>query len=155
MKARNKVLAILFAAVLTASFAACGGQPSGGADTGSASASSGQGEETDTAATPDLSNPSIVVEYGDDKGIEELGSKAQNFEIEEGTVVKISGYLSTNFSNPSIMEERDGGGIGITMYVDGDWEMPEDKTDIEAVGVFKKGQYTMEFHVDPENITLL
>ncbi|MBQ9030397.1 MAG: hypothetical protein IJ106_02930 [Parasporobacterium sp.] len=109
--------------------------------------------ETEGNAAEGGLTPSIVIEFGDAEAISDLAKKAQNFEVEEGTVAQISGVLSTDLSNPSVQEE-DGEGkyVGLTMFVDGDWEKLPNKTEIDVTGTFVKGQYYMEFHVDPENI---
>lgn len=111
-------------------------------------------EETEAAAAADGLTPSITIEYGDYDGIVDLAKKAQNFEVEEGTVVQISGILSTSGSNPSIMEQGESDKKGITMYLDGDWEKAADGADIDVIGTFVKGQFFMELHVDPANITV-
>jgi len=111
-------------------------------------------EETEAAAAADGLTPSITIEYGDYDGIVDLAKKAQNFEVEEGTVVQISGILSTSGSNPSIMEQGESDKKGITMYLDGDWEKGADGADIDVIGTFVKGQFFMELHVDPANITV-
>ena len=75
--------------------------------------------------------------------------------IEEGTVARIDGRIPTTFSNPTVGEDNDEGTFhGIQMYIDGDWEVPADKTNLEVTGTFVKGTYYMEFHVQPENITV-
>ena len=110
--------------------------------------------ETQAQASGDLT-PSITIEYGDIEAIEALAKDAQNFKVEEGTVVQISGVISTDFSNPSIQESDGNGGYkGITMFVDGEWEKPANHTDIDVIGTFVKGTSFMEFHVSPENITV-
>ena len=97
----------------------------------------------------------VVIEYGDADSIEALAKQAQNFEIKEGTVASISGIFSKGVSTPAVQEEKeDGTYVGISMMVDGEWQMPEDKIDIEVTGEFVKGQYYMEFHVLPENIVV-
>ncbi len=111
-------------------------------------------EETEAAAAADGLTPSITIEYGDYDGIVDLAKKAQNFEVEEGTVVQISGILSTSGSNPSVMEQGESDKKGITMYLDGDWEKAADGADIDVIGTFVKGQFFMELHVDPANITV-
>lgn len=110
--------------------------------------------ETEAAAAADGLTPSITIEYGDYDGIVDLAKKAQNFEVEEGTVVQISGILSTSGSNPSVMEQGESDKKGITMYLDGDWEKAADGADIDVIGTFVKGQFFMELHVDPANITV-
>ena len=114
--------------------------------------------ETEAAAPADgadLSNPGITIEYGDAAAIEDLAKKAQNFEVAEGTVAQISGIFNSGISTPSIQEQKsESEAVGINMYVDGDWEKPADGTNIDVVGTFVKGQYFMEFHVTPDNITV-
>ena len=156
MKKTGKMTATILAGVLTIALAACGGGGSAQTTTESSSSASSAASSAEAAgaAEADLSNPSITIELADADAITELGDKAQSFEIEEGTVVKIHGLLSTGLSNPSIVEETDGGRIGVVMILDGDWDMPADGTEIEAVGVYQKGQYSMEYHVDPANITV-
>lgn len=111
-------------------------------------------EETEAAAAAGDLTPSITIAYGDYDGIVDLAKKAQNFEVEEGTVVQISGILSTSGSNPSVMEQGESDKKGITMYLDGDWEKAADGTDIDVIGTFVKGNFFMELHVDPANITV-
>lgn len=76
--------------------------------------------------------------------------------LDEGDTARIEGTLSFNGSAPpSIMEEvSDGKNVGISMYVDGNWDAPEDGSHIEASGYFVKRDYFMEFHVSPENIVV-
>ena len=90
-----------------------------------------------------------------DPRIEALAKDAQNMKVEEGTVVQISGILSTDMSTPSIMEDNgEGTKKGLSMYVDGDWEAPANGSDIDIIGTFVKGSFNMELHVLPENITV-
>lgn len=163
----KKMLSILLAILLMASLAACGSGGSGSsaanntaADSSDSSAGTEIATETETSETEettevDLSSPDIIIEYGDADAIDDLASKAQNFEIAEGTVVKISGVFSTGVSTPAIQEPKgDGEYVGLSLYVDGDWEAPEDRSDIEVTGYFVAGDYFMQFHVSPENITV-
>lgn len=184
MKKINIIIAVLCIAVMAVALSACGGddkkpadgttaavetQATGNNETEAASeavteaASEAVSEAVSEVASEaaseeavdvDYSNPSIIIEYGDAAAIEDLAKQAQNFDIEEGTVVQISGVFSSGISTPSITEATDSGYIGVNMYVDGEWEAPADKSDIDVVGVFQKGSFNMEFHVLPENITV-
>ncbi|MGP1377057.1 MAG: hypothetical protein ACTTKS_05810 [Bulleidia sp.] len=101
----------------------------------------------------DYSSPSIVIEFGDVDAITDLASKAQSFAVEEGTIAKITGLYSKGGSHPSIDQDAgDGKYEGLVMFVEGDYDEPEDMTKVEVTGVFLKGQYYMEFHVPAENI---
>ena len=124
------------------------------AETEEATEAPAETEEAAAAAGGDLT-PSIVIEAGDYDAIVDLAQKAQNFGVDEGTVAQIAGTFSTGISNPSIMEpDADGNLKGLTMFVDGDWDAPADKSEIEVIGTFVKGSFYMEFHVSPENITV-
>ena len=178
MKKTFTIIAVLCIAAMALALTACGGGSQPAATTAAAPAETVAATETATqaateaaapaetqadaateaaapAASGDLSNPSITIAYGDADAISDLGKKAQNFEIEEGTVVQISGIFNSGISTPAIHEQKaEGETVGINMYVDGEWEAPADGTDIDVVGTFVKGQYFMEFHVTPDNITV-
>lgn len=180
MKKKTTIVAILCAAAVAFALTACGGskpaetQAAAPAETEAAAPAETQAAPAETqAAAPeetqaapaeteaaaaesaDLSAPGIVIEFGDAAAIEELAKKAQNFEVEEGAVAQISGIFNSGISTPSIQEQKDdSSAVGISMYVDGDWEAPADGTELEVVGSFVKGQYFMEFHVTPDNITI-
>ena len=107
-------------------------------------------------STLDYSSPSIVIEFGEVDALVDLASKAQSFAVEEGTIAKITGLYSKGGSHPSIDQDAgDGKYEGIVMFVEGDYDEPEDKTKVEVTGVFLKGQYYMEFHVPAENIKVV
>ena len=114
---------------------------------------------TETAAEADYNNPSIVVEFGDYDGINKLGKDLQNFAVEEGTVIKVTGLISRDFKDPSINERNsdDTGSMGITMFLDGmdEADYPEDGAKVEVVGITQKGQYFMEFHVTADHLKVL
>lgn len=103
-------------------------------------------------ASVDYSNPSVVVELDDAAAMETLIQDMVNMRIEEGTVVKVTGKASTTRSTSLMAKKDDGGSIGVALTVEGDWEAPQNGTVVEAVGVIVKGQYSMEFHVLPQNI---
>lgn len=107
-------------------------------------------------STLDYSSPSIVIEFGEVDALVDLASKAQSFGVEEGTIAKITGLYSKGGSHPSIDQDAgDGKYEGMVMFVEGDYDEPEDKTKVEVTGVFLKGQYYMEFHVPAENIKVV
>ena len=107
-------------------------------------------------STLDYSSPSIVIEFGEVEALVDLASKAQSFAVEEGTIAKITGLYSKGGSHPSIDQDAgDGKYEGLVMFVEGDYDEPEDKTKVEVTGVFLKGQYYMEFHVPAENIKVV
>lgn len=156
------------AAILTLSIllAACGGSSggssSGGTGTAVASASVSSSSVTETAessapAEADLSNPEIVVEFGDFEGIQALMKQMGNFEVAEGTVIRITGLYYHQTSTPSIMEENEAGDtrLGLNMYLEEGIEEPAEKTKVEATGTAVKGQYAMEFHVSADGFVVL
>ena len=144
MKKGKKVFALLSTLSLVFVLAACGGGE--------------EHQEKDVLVEKEaLADPSIVIELGDLDGINELGSKMQNFEIDEGTVIKITGIVSRDFDTPSIMEKGDGEKNGISMFLDdmSKEEYPEANAVVEAIGIAQKGEYYMEFHVLKENLKVL
>ena len=156
-----KKLAVIFMAlIMTASLAACGGNGGETSDNNSlVSSQSGNSSsnESSSGAKADLSNPSVVVEFGDFDAIEKLGKDMQNFAVEENTVIKITGLYSCPGTTPSIVED-DGTGKtkkGISMFLEDGIEKPADGTKIEAVGVAIKGEYFMEFHVSADGFKVL
>ena len=155
-----KKLAVIFMAlIMTASLAACGGNGGETSDNNSlvSSQSGNSSNESSSGAKADLSNPSVVVEFGDFDAIEKLGKDMQNFAVAENTVIKITGLYSCPGTTPSIVED-DGTGKakkGISMYLEDGIEKPADGTKIEAVGVAVKGDYFMEFHVSADGFKVL
>ena len=156
----RKLAVIFMALIMTASLAACDGNGRDTSDnntpTTSQSDSNGSNESS-SGARADLSNPSVVVEFGDFDAIEKLGKDMQNFAVEENTVIKITGLYSCPGTTPSIVED-DGTGKtkkGISMYLEDGIEKPADGTKIEAVGVAVKGEYFMEFHVSADGFKVM
>lgn len=155
-----KKLAVIFMAlIMTASLAACGGNGGETSDNNSSvsSQSGNSSNESSSGAKADLSNPSVVVEFGDFDAIEKLGKDMQNFAVAENTVIKITGLYSCPGTTPSIVED-DGTGKtkkGISMFLEDGIEKPADGTKIEAVGVAVKGDYFMEFHVSADGFKVL
>lgn len=155
-----KKLAVIFMAlIMTASLAACGGNGGETSDNNSlvSSQSGNSSNESSSGAKADLSNPSVVVEFGDFDAIEKLGKDMQNFAVAENTVIKITGLYSCPGTTPSIVED-DGTGKtkkGISMFLEDGIEKPADGTKIEAVGVAVKGEYFMEFHVSADGFKML
>ena len=118
----------------------------------SSQSDSDSSNESSSEAKADLSNPSVVVEFGDFDAIEKLGKDMQNFAVEENTVIKITGLYSCPGTTPSIVED-DGTGKtkkGISMYLEDEIEKPADGTKIETVGIAVKGEYFIEFHVSAD-----
>ena len=97
----------------------------------------------------DFEHPSIVIDLGHVDELKDFASKMQNFEIEEGTVVKIVGKWSKSGMTPSVMQEDEAAGAswGVQMFFDYEQEDLVDGTPIEVVGHAVKGDYFMEFHV--------
>ena len=156
----RKLAVIFMALIMTASLAACDGNGRDTSDnntpTTSQSDSNGSNESS-SGAKANLSNPSVVVEFGDFDAIEKLGKDMQNFAVEENTVIKITGLYSCPGTTPSIVED-DGTGKtkkGISMYLEDGIEKPADGTKIEAVGVAVKGEYFMEFHVSADGFKVM
>ena len=147
----KRILIFFLAAAMVVSLAACGGS------TPATTAAPAPTAAPETAA-PETEAPAgevIVIEYGDADGIQALAKQASGFEIAEGTVAQISGVYSEGISTPAIQEPKgDGSYVGLNMYVDGDWDAPADRTDIDVTGTFVKGQNFMEFHVKPEDIII-
>lgn len=155
----KRIISIILAALMIVSLCACSGGSSAPAT--SAAETTAAPEATDAPETeapaeqPQQVGETIVIEYGDVDAINDLAKKAQNFDLEEGTVAKIDGIFSEGVLTPSIMED-DGNGskFGLTLYIDGDAELPADGSDIEVTGTFVKGGFFMEFHVKPEDIVV-
>ena len=123
----------------------------------SSQSDSNSSNESSSEAKADLSNPSVVVEFGDFDAIEKLGKNMQSFAVEENTVIKITGLYSCPGNTPSIVED-DGTGKtkkGISIYLEDGIKKPADGTKIEAVGVTVKGDYFMEFHVTADGFKVL
>lgn len=156
-----KKLAVIFMAlIMTASLAGCNGN---GGDTSNdntpttAQTDNNSSNEGSSQVKADLSNPSVVVEFGDFNAIEKLGKDMQNFAVEENTVIKITGLYSCPGTTPSIVED-DGTGKtkkGISMFLEDGIEKPADGTKIEAIGVAVKGDYFMEFHVSADGFKVV
>lgn len=160
----KRIISIILAALMIVSLCACSGgssAPATSAAETTAAPEATDGPETEAPETdapaeqPQQVGETIVIEYGDVDAINDLAKKAQNFDLEEGTVAKIDGIFSEGVLTPSIMED-DGNGskFGLTLYIDGDAELPADGSDIEVTGTFVKGGFFMEFHVKPEDIVV-
>lgn len=161
---KKSILMIALSICLILSFTACGDKTDNATKNSMNSSETGSSNSTDSAQNGDdsqtldmtkfdFSSPSIVVDFGDVDATTELASKGQSFSIEEGTIAKITGLYSRGGSNPSIDQDAgDGNYTGLVMFVEGDYDEPEDKSKVEVTGVFLKGQYFMEFHVPAENI---
>ena len=156
----KKLTVILMVLIMTASLAACkgnGGETSDNNSSISSQSDSNSSNEISSEAKADLSNPSVVVEFGDFDAIEKLGKDMQNFAVEENTVIKITGLYSCPGTTPSIVED-DGTGEtkkGISMYLEDGIDKPAEGAKIEAVGVAVKGDYFMEFHVSADGFKVL
>lgn len=146
--------------IMAFSIVACsgnGGETPDNSSSTSAQSDNNSSNESSSEARADLSNPSVVVKFGDFDAIEKLGKDMQNFAVEENTVIKITGLYSCPGTTPSIVED-DGTGKtkkGISIYLEDGIEKPADDTKIEAVGVAVKGEYFMEFHVSAEGFKVL
>ena len=159
----KKIVALSLACFMALTLASCGGK-SGGSNASEANVNeSNNSSEIVSNATEsvsvDYSNPTIVIELGDFDGINQLASDLQNFAVEAGTVVKITGIVSRNTSTPSIMEANADGTEkrGISMFLDNmdEADYPAEDTTVEAVGVVQAGDYFMEFHVDAEHLKVV
>ena len=158
----KKYTIIIAGSIMALSLGACGGSSTSSKSeatttTTTASSSTATTSAATTTNTPDLSNPDIIIEFGDYDGITALGKKLQNFEVSEGTVIKVTGLYEKNTSTPSIMEANEAGDkkMGFSMYLADGIEEPANDTKIEAVGVVEIGQYNMEFHIPEEGFTVL
>lgn len=148
----KKLTVIIMVIIMTVSMVACSGKGGETPDNNSSiSSQSGNSSsnESSSGANIDLSNPSVVVEFGDFDAIEKLAKDMQNFAVEENTVIKITGLYSCPGTTPSIVEENgtEKTKVGISMFLEDGIEKPADGAKIEAVGVAVKGDYFMEFHV--------
>ena len=161
MRKAKRIFIVAFALALLLVATACGSKtndtskPSGdisGTDSAVTTTPSTEKENAFDLSSVDYSNPSVVVELDDAAAMETLMQDMANMRIEEGTVVKVTGKASTTRSTSLMAKKDDGGSIGVALTVEGDWEAPQNGTVVEAVGVIVKGQYSMEFHVLPQNI---
>jgi len=158
----KKIIALAAACVMALSLAACGGSGNSGSGSGSSggtaeASSAGTDSQGGTTAGVDLSNPEIVIEFGDFDGIQVLMKQMSNMEIKEGTVIKITGIYQKDTSTPSVMEANEEGNtkLGLLMYLPEGVELPSNGTKVEAIGIAQKGTYVMEFHVLAEGFTVL
>lgn len=166
----KKLALIAAAGILAASLAACGGSSSeapaestsvaGGSDAVVETSVSASGSVDTAAAGEDLggydfSAPTVEIMEGDYDGIQALAKQMQNFEVEEGTVIKVTGLFVKETSTPSIMEQNsEGTKIGMNIYLPEGTELPPNDTLVEATGVAVKGQYFMEFHVPADQFVV-
>lgn len=128
--------------------AACGGGGSKPAETAAPEIGA-----PETTAPSQPAGETIVIEYGDFETLKDLASKAQNFDVAEGTVATIDGIFSEGVMMPSIMEDSGSGSkFGMNMYIEDDAELPAEGTDVTFTGTFVKGNMFMEFHVKAEDI---
>ncbi len=154
----------MIAALLVMGLAACGGSTTGGstapktttetttpAETESSAAST---EEPEATAAPanyldvsgvDFSSPSVVIAEGDYDAMETLAKQMQNFEIDAGTVVEITGEVGASMMSHTIVvpNEDHSQRTGTTFELTGDTlpEVPSDGTPIHIVGVVRMGEY--------------
>lgn len=157
----KKIVLLLAAGIAAFGLTACGGggttttTETAGTEAAETTEAAGSGE-TEAPAAADLSQPSIVVEFGDFDGIQTVMKQMQNMEIAEGTVIKITGIYQKDTSTPAVMEENAEGNtkLGLLMYLPEGTEEVPNGTKIEVVGVAARGTYVMEFHV-PEGFTVL
>lgn len=169
MKAKKVLSLVMIMSMLAAGATGCqkapakddvkGGESSieqveeSGLESSEGEVSEGEGSEVSVAdgevAAPDFENPAIVIEAGDMEGIKDLASKMQNFEIEEGTVIKITGEWTKPGMTPSVMIPSEDGSekYGLQMFFDYEQADLADGDKIEVVGYAVKGEYFMEFHV--------
>ena len=166
----KKAIALIIAGTAAAALTACGGNSSNNTQETSAvsaestpsetAADASETESTEVAAAEteaDLSSPSIVIEFGDYDGISALGKQLINFELQEGTVIKITGTYQKDTSLPAVMErnEADNASHGINLHLEKGIEVPEKGTKIEVTGYVEKGQYALEFHVPADGFKVL
>ena len=108
---------------------------------------------TEPASEPDLSNPTIIVEYGDREGLKKVMDDMSLSRVEENTVIRITGELFRVASwCVGFKEENSDGRTGIVMVLDDDGPLPEEYSKVEVTGVAVKGEWYTEFHVKTENI---
>ena len=156
----KKITVIIMVIIMTVSMVACSGNGGETPDNNSSiSSQSGNSSsnESSSGANIDLSNPSVVVEFGDFDAIEKLAKDMQSFAVVENTVIKITGLYSCPGTTPSIVEENgtEKTKVGISMFLEDGIEKPADGAKIEAVGVAVKGDYFMEFHVSADGFKVL
>ena len=105
----------------------------------------------------DFSSPSIVINLDDYAAMEDFATKMQNFEIDEGTIVEITGYVGPSMMTHTINEPNEEGNqsIGTTYEVAGDVEYPGDGAPIHIVGVVRMGDYYRLLIVPAEKFEVL
>ena len=152
MKRFAVITAVLCAALMIFSMTGCGGAN----ESGTASAASGSAEEGTAASAKDSLTPDIVIEYGEYDAMIDLINKIVANELEDGTVVKVSGIISMDFSRPCIMEaNEEGKRNGVQLKIEGDWDdPPATGTDVELIGTLKRRGVSMVLSVSPDNITV-
>ncbi len=168
MKKTFKLLALFLAALMLASvMGACSGgkTPEPGSTTPAPGGDDTEAPQaTDAPAQPenyldvtgvDFSNPTIVIAADDYDAMYDFAKKMQNFEIPEGTIVKIDGFAGPGTMTHTInVPNADGtGSVGTTYEVPGDFEYPEEDTEIHLVGVVRMGEYFRLLVVPAENIS--
>lgn len=156
MKNLKKLLALLLSATVLISLAACGGsddkKPEADVNVENDAA---EGEDAGNGEY-DLSNPDIVIGEEDFDAMDKLVKDNANFEVEVGTVVKITGYFDFK-GNPSIMLNGDGVRVGSTLILDGmdKADYPAIDTKIEITGIYLEGEFVPELHVPEGNLKVL
>ncbi|MDO4477709.1 MAG: hypothetical protein Q4B73_01550 [Lachnospiraceae bacterium] len=158
MRKVKVLISMAMVAALAFMMTACGGTKAEDkpAETPAATETPAEAESDEPEGDVDYAHPDIVIEFGDHAAIEKLAKDNQNFETAEGTIVKITGILNTDLSTPTINEEVDESNkVGVSFYVDGDWEAPANGSKIELTGVIVQGNMFMKLQVPSGNISVV
>ncbi len=91
----------------------------------------------------DFSNPTVVIAADDYDGMYDFAKKLQNYEIPEGTIVEITGFVGPSMMTHTVnVPAADGSqSIGTTYEVVGELEFPPEDTKIHFIGVARIGEY--------------
>ena len=92
----------------------------------------------------DFSTPDIVIAADDYDGMFDFAKKLQNYEIPEGTIVEINGFVGASMMTHTVVVPNADGSerIGTTYeVVGGEVEYPEEGGAIHLTGVVRIGEY--------------
>ena len=156
MKRLKKVLALLVGVTVLMSMTACGGSDEKDPEPDVNVENDGATSEDAGTSEYDLSKPDIVIGENDFDALDKLVKDNANFEVEVGTVVKITGFYDFK-GNPSIMLNGDGIRVGSTLILDGmdKADYPAIDSKIEITGIYLEGEFVPELHVPEGNLKVL
>lgn len=171
MKKNNlmKVLSLVFVCLFMLSMTACGKDKSPASNTEKEAADVVDEVETEVetevvaedtveadsdGTEVDFSKPSIEIAYGDHAALSDIADKLSASEVEEGTVIRITGDFDIT-ANPGVYAQVDDStSVGLGIIVDDldEANLPELGSKIEVTGVAVQGEYYTEFHTLMEHI---